>query len=826
MKKITLILLTFILPLACMYAKNITSIHEHEREIPFPQEEHSIYINPTPLIVPRDMKQSDLLQFNLSQSRDFSTPETILSKPVAWYVFNPHRELKPGVWYWRFRSVGKDGKKKQWSQIYQFNIGEDTPVFVTPTFDKFMSNIPVGHSKLYCFLQKDLPEARRNLRKHPEYDAMITASREALAMDYRTDTVPYRKISLMYTHTDYLNTAYQLFQRELYADKMVQNVRCLLNAPLDQKVIANGFKAGELIYILSCTYETCFEKFTEEERRQMEETILAVTDKYMPNFKGRVENMLYEEHFWQFSYRHFMQGALTLCDKYPKAKEDLEYFYEVWTARAPASGFNRDGNWHNGSCYLSANAITLYYTPALFSYITGTDFLQHPWYKNAGLGLAYSWQPNSMSAGFGDGHEQMNPKPLRIRSAFADLLARTTGDAYAAWYSERNPRYATEYETRLYRMVMNKQRPRNCNLPSDAPKAVWFKDTGEMIANSDMNNIRNNLSLSFHSSPFGSGNHTQSNQNAFNLHYRGMPVYRAIGFYTSYKDAHNILSYRNTRAHNTLLIDGIGQAFSPRAYGRITHSFNGQHIAYALGDASMAYRDTSEVLMWQRNFAKLGLSQSPENGFGATPLKKYKRHICFLYPDKILIYDELEADKSVEWNWLLHSPVKFCIEGNRLTTTNHEGGFSSVAELFSSTPCEIVQTNQYVSAPDESRAERGEDFTVPWSLSANFAKGKANRILTVIQVQNIGCKPTKVVCLDNKHFKIAEWIVEAELDPKRAACLQIRHTTLPTTFSYGQKKLEIDKKHYTCCDGETPVLYDQFGTEWEIRGMNDNQGAD
>ena len=47
--------------------------------------------------------------------------------------------------------------------------------------------------------------------------------------------------------------------------------------------------------------------------------------------------------------------------------------------------------------------------------------------------MLYSWQPRSLSAGFGDEHEKNNGKPLRIRSAFADFMARTTGDPYAAW---------------------------------------------------------------------------------------------------------------------------------------------------------------------------------------------------------------------------------------------------------------------------------------------------------------------------------------------------------------------------------------------------------
>lgn len=93
------------------------------------------------------------------------------------------------------------------------------------------------------------------------------------------------------------------------------------------------------------------------------------------------------------------------------------------------------------------------YLLKLFSYAAGTDFLRHPWYQNAGKGGACTWIPGSLSSGFGDGHEKMNEKPLRIRSAFVDFLVRELGEPYAAWHSEKNPLYKCEFETRLYRML-------------------------------------------------------------------------------------------------------------------------------------------------------------------------------------------------------------------------------------------------------------------------------------------------------------------------------------------------------------------------------------
>lgn len=57
-------------------------------------------------------------------------------------MFNPHQVLKPGIWYWRFRNVSAEGKFSEWSETYSFEITDDIPEFVTPSFDVFLSNVP------------------------------------------------------------------------------------------------------------------------------------------------------------------------------------------------------------------------------------------------------------------------------------------------------------------------------------------------------------------------------------------------------------------------------------------------------------------------------------------------------------------------------------------------------------------------------------------------------------------------------------------------------------------------------------------------------------
>lgn len=799
-------------------------IHENERETPYPQEFNQPYLNPVPLLVPQKMKQSDFLQFALSQEKDFSGSTTVLSKPVAWCMYNPHQVLNSGTWYWRFRSVSSTGENMPWSETYSFTITDDIPKFATPPFEEVRKVMTEKHPRLYCFLEDELEDARLKMYSHPEYNLMISSARQGLAADYSTDTQPYKHASAMVTHCEKLHTAYTLLQRDVYANKMVQLIRWLLPSQVADRQLDNDFYAGDLAYLFACTYETCHERFMADERTKMEQLMVKILNHYRPRFQGSMENHIFDNHLWQFTFRRLLQTSLVLYDKYPEAREFFEYGYELWTSRAPATGFNRDGTWINGTCYFSANAVTLSYIPSLFSYLFGTDFFQHPWYRGVGKAMVYGWPPHSQSVSFGDGHEQMNDKPLIVRSAFAEFMARETGDSYSAWYTSIDKRYEMDDEMRLYRMVRPESRKSQTGIPTDEPKARWFRDSGEMIANSSMKDYQNNLCLNFHSSPFGSGSHTHSDQNAFNLHFRGVPVYGSTGYYMNFADAHNLLSYRHTRAHNTLLVDGIGQPFSTKAYGNIVRMLGGEHISYALGDASNAYCGVSEYPMWIRNFANQQLEQSVENGFGETPLTLYRRHIFLLHPDKVLIYDEMEAKKPVRWDWLLHSPVQFSVneQTHQLITRNEEKQFTAVAQLFSRQDFDITQTDRFVAPPDEKKAVRGEVLANQWHLTASFTPCKRNRILTLIQVNPDGTKAVEVI-REGNHLRCGDWDIEAELDAKKPASLYISNATKQVVFSYGKSSLPLNGKTYKPVDKESSLLFDKIEGKWQVQEMADRK---
>lgn len=791
------------------------------RTQPYPKADNELYLNPAPLIVPQAMKTGERLQFSLSRTEDFSSSETLVTEPQEWCMYNPHRRLDAGTWFWRFRSTNANGDMPdEWSQVYRFEVKNDTPEFVTPAFKTFLENAPRLHPRIYCFLDERIEEARTRVASHPEYKELLSRATLALNVDYTTMTDLYNRAEELRQHATYLYQAYHLTQKEIYAEKLRQLLEALIAAPpADKQLFASNFTASNIAWCLVATYDLLYDNLSASDRISAEELMMRVARYYYKVNCGFQENHLFDNHFWQQNMRILFQVALSLYDKPAYSSEVLpmlEYYYELWTARAPASGFNRDGMWHNGTGYFSANILTLAYMPALFSYITRQDFLLHPWYQNTGRSMVYTCPPGSKTNGFGDNSEK-GTEPNRLIAAFADYLACETGDSYAAWYAgECRELLRRDYELRLYRMCTAQDY--NTSFPADAAKMVWYKDAGEVAMHSHPEELEKDLALSFRSSTFGSGSHTTAGQNAFNLLYKGTDVYRSTGYYQNFSDAHNLMSYRHTRAHNTLLVNGIGQPYSTEGYGNVMRAMSGQHISYCLGDASYAYRGISNDPMWIDYFKQAGITQTPDNGFGTTPLTKYRRHILMLHPSTVLVYDELEASETVRWEWLLHSPTEFGIDAVKktLSTNNNAKGFVAVTQLFGGHVFSLSQTDRFVVPP----ATSGAEYPNQWHLTARVDGSSATRFLAVIQVADTkGAIP--VIHRDGDTFSVGDWTIEAVLDASRAPKLTVTHCTEPAVFSYGTDNPTLNGISYSRQHIGSSILFDEMSGTWQVTEMTD-----
>ena len=308
-----------------------------------------------------------------------------------------------------------------------------------------------------------------------------------------------------------------------------------------------------------------------------------------------------------------------------------------------------------------------------------------------------------------------------------------------------------------------------------------YPDMGLVMMHTNMRKTAQDVSLSMRSSQFGSGSHTLADQNAFFLQYHGTNVYQTSGYYLNFSDRFNLLSYRHSRAHNTILVDGKGQPYSTEGYGYIARSLGGSHINYCLGDASHAYGGITDDDMWVDAFAKAGISQTAEYGFGRTPLNKYRRHVLMLDPGIVVIYDDLGATEPVTWDWLLHSKVQFDIDSIASTFTTKDT-YTAVGHLFSADTIHYSLTDKFFSPLTD-----GVDSTKypnQWHLTARVGKTSGTRFLAILTVGDSSATPLTVT-REGNIFKVGDWTIQAELNANCDAQLAVTNSSGSAVFDYG-----------------------------------------
>ena len=267
------------------------ALHDKTREKPYPKADNELYINPSPFIVPQAMKTGDKLQFAFSQSKDFPDTETTVSIPRQWCMYNPHQTLKSGTWHWRFRSVGNDGTEQPWSDTYSFEVKDETPKFVTPTFETFIKNAPRTHPRLFSFLDNGLEQARRNVKSHPEYKQLTGRAQTALNTDYSLLPNPYDEAAKIKNSVQYLYQAYHLIQDKKYADKLHEILTILLSCPVsDSQLFASNFGATDIAISFIEIYDLLYNELTPEEKKEQAKLRQEYRDSFVRSLTSQLDN--------------------------------------------------------------------------------------------------------------------------------------------------------------------------------------------------------------------------------------------------------------------------------------------------------------------------------------------------------------------------------------------------------------------------------------------------------------------------------------------------------------------------------------------------------
>jgi hypothetical protein len=137
--------------------------------------------------------------------------------------------------------------------------------------------------------------------------------------------------------------------------------------------------------------------------------------------------------------------------------------------------------------------------------------------------------------------------------------------------------------------------------------------------------------VALHSGRYFAG-HQHPDQNSFVIHAYGEKLAIDGGYYDWYGSPHFKAFSMTTLAHNTLLVDGAGQAVCKQgADGRITAYFDSPGYGYTVGDAS-----------------------DPEIYGGK--LSRFDRRVLFIKPGFVIVHDLVASTAdTARYDWMLHA---------------------------------------------------------------------------------------------------------------------------------------------------------------------------
>ncbi len=716
----------------------------------------------------------------ISSSRNFKI-NLIEKQGLPYAIFNPHKKLDPGTWYWQYR-VNTD----PWNEPDSLVIKTSTRVFDTPPIRAILAKIPATHPRVLIG-KAEVDELRKRTGNYKESALLLNE-----AEDYLNQTVPTETSALpnFKGKDDFENEKIASIASKWAGWKIRNVLNTLSQAYLltgDKKYFktakvwmmevskwdpngpshTNNFGDAAIMESLALGVDSFWDLLTEAERKQIVQHTAIRASQFYHLWIGQVESRSSSMHVWQHILHNLLRTSLALKGEIQEADQWLEYIYELWIAQSPKMA-EEDGAWFNGTSYFGMNMLSLVDVSSIFKELSGIDFMGSPWFKNNPRWLIYAFPPKSVSDGFCNDGERYPFPPINY-AGYCDAMARLFGDPYAGWYAQATTKslhsdIAEDQEFRWFRIRkgLNMKLPQPLN-ESSLPQAAVFPDIGVAYMHTTVQNATTDLMLSVRSSPFGPMAHAHADQNCFNIAYGGKRLFYNTGYRPAMGDPHFLGWYKQTQGHNGILIDGKGQPFSDESFGWIPRFLDGKQLSYAVGDASRAYAGIEEGTMTDHG------------------MKHFRRHFLLLRPSTIVIYDELEANHDAEWSWLLHndSGLQINPENNTILAKN-EVTYARLS-LFASAPVDFRITDQF-SVPVNNWTNKIDEegdtliFKNQWHFKGVSKEQSAKmRYLAVIQVKPDGSFE-QVLHQQDGSFKVGNWNLKAQLDASKTANLQVWNT--------------------------------------------------
>ncbi len=664
--------------------------------------------------------ETQLLQ--IARSPAFSDEESLRTVQVAEPQYVPEEGLAPGQWYWRYYMRGPLADR--WSDTYRIYISEDATDFHFPKMD------------LKALGKKTHPRLADLARSHYRLNPLTDKQRAAFVASAKTPlpSDPETRGQSSLSSIEWLGqiggkvvgrSGRRLEQLGKY---LMATPDKTLQAPARKRLMeaaawnpdgassrrSDDLAAADFLFGMCWLFDALYEDLTPAERETVLDRIEARGEQFaevvVPLAMDPTRNHTFR------AVQSVGMAAMALVGH----REGAGYWFEsacnIFAYRI-LGAIGVEGETHEGISYWRYGGKMLADYADLLRAFCGINLYGHPWLKKTSEFPLYCAPPGGFAIGFSDMHFYGNTYlrgPYRLYGAedYMARMTRETGFPYGAWYlGESIPGSA-------------KQRP-----PFDLEPSRYWKRIGWSLFNTCLPNGYENVAVGFHAGTLF-GSHQHADQNSFVINAYGDKLAIDGGYYDWYGSPHYKAYAIQTMAHNTVMVNGRGQAWrKDGADAKTTDFYSSLPYGYVVGDAS-----------------------DPEIYRGE--LRLFKRKLLFIKPNYIMIHDQLAATgKPAKFDWLIHShtddPMAF--DGSNQT-------FSSVRPLARLDGRFLFPENvglkvapSYTVMPSERRSNAilAEEFIMPeWTLSGTAEPADGTEEYFVVMRVSKTADDTPLVVMD------------------------------------------------------------------------------
>ncbi len=665
-----------------------------DREVDYePAEGEVTAVNPPAFVwLPVEGVERYTVQF--APEGDFDGADVVTVEGWEMTVYTPQETLRPGKWAWRYGFDTDAGPV--FSKARSFEIPADAQDFPLPRIEEVMERIPHTHPRVY-FRADELAALRDKVQNDEEYAklaAPVIASAEKRLGEELYPEPEYLPESGQERSKAYLESfrtmrpftggmetcakAYILTGDARFAEEAKRRLLHFMTWDPDgpTSVRNNDEAAMDLGKRAPRTYDWIYDTLTEEER-ELCRRVLGRRVEQMHELHRRMpfDSRPYSSHPGRM-IGFVVEDSIVFAHEIPEAKEWLDYTLRLMWSVYPAWG-NPDGGWAEGPGYWSAYIGMLLPTVMELDRL-GVPYKNLPFLQNTGWFGLYAVPVGGKMHPFGDGHEGS------VGRGFGYLLYRLSTlyrNGYWRWYAEQLGAGPGTGVGQFYAYDPSVE----AKAPSDIPQARCFPGIGEVAMHSDLAEPAEDVYLLMRSSPYGSYSHSHASQNAIAIGAFEEALAISSGYYQRYGSPHHAGWTWETRAHNSILVDGEGQVKrSLNSRGKIVTFDDQDDYCYAVGDATEAYGGR---------------------------LKRFLRRVLFLRPNCFVICDELASSGESSYQWLLHAKSEMALDEAAQSVTISQGEARLQAQLLAPGGLKFSQVEGFPIAPERADSPPQYHFT-------------------------------------------------------------------------------------------------------------------